>query len=373
MIYLDAAATSLQKPSTVAPAMLHALRAFASPGRGSHGPALAAAECCYVCRRRAARLLGVGDPKRVVLTFNATHGLNIAIRSLVAPGGRVLVSGYEHNAVTRPLRALGARLTVLRTPLFDPAAFLNAAEGAIDGVDAVVCTCVSNVFGFILPVAELARLCRAKGKPLILDASQAAGVLPLDFDGLGAAFCAMPGHKGLLGPQGTGLLLCQNDARPLLYGGSGSESRRQEMPAFLPDRLEAGTPNVCGVAGLSDALAWLLERGTERVRRLEWTYLRELAGALDGVDGLRLFWSGNERAQTGVLSVLPERMDCDRLTEALGAAGVAVRGGLHCAPLAHETAGTLETGTVRFSVSPFLSRAQVLRAAELTEIILKKT
>jgi len=372
MIYLDTAATSLLKPETVAPAVLRAMGRLASPGRGGHAPAMAAAACCYRCREKAARLFHVPEPEQVVLTFNATHGLNIAIRSLVRPGARVLISGYEHNAVTRPLHALGAKTLVLKTPLFDPAAFLRAAEAQIDEAEAVVCTHVSNVFGYILPVRELAALCRARGKPLILDASQSAGVLPLDFAALGADFVAMPGHKGLMGPQGTGLLLCKNDARPLLYGGSGSDSRAQDMPAYLPDRLEAGTANVCGVAGLEAALDWLLAKGTQTVRAVEWARLRALAEPLAASGHLRLFDSGSEAAQTGVLSVQPLRMDCDRFAEALAAAGVAVRSGLHCAPLAHETAGTAERGTVRFSTSPFHSRLQMLRAAEICEKILKK-
>ena len=371
MIYLDSAATSLYKPPAVANAVLHAMRTMASPGRGAHRPAMAAAELCYRCRERAARLFGVSEPDRVVLTFNATHGLNIAIRSLVPPGGRVLVSGWEHNAVTRPLYALGAELRIVKTPLFDRTAFLREAARLIEGVDAVICTQVSNVFGFILPIEELAALCRTREVPLVIDASQGAGVLPLNFDRFGAAFAAMPGHKGLMGPQGTGLLLCQNDARPLLYGGSGSESRNPDMPSFLPDRLEAGTPNVCGIAGLYAALGWLLDKGTERVRAGEWRLLRTLADALAATGRLQLFDSGDPEAQTGVLSVIPKGMSCDALAEALGTQGVAVRSGLHCAPLAHETAGTLDTGTLRFSVSPFLSGAQTERAAAICKKILK--
>lgn len=372
MIYLDTAATSLLKPETVAPAVLRAMGHMASPGRGGHVPAMEAAACCYRCREKAAKLFHVAEPERVVLTFNATHGLNIAIRSLVRPGARVLISGYEHNAVTRPLHALRARLSVVNTPLYQPEAFLREAEARIGRADAVVCTQVSNVFGYILPVRELAALCRAQGKPLIVDASQSAGVLPLDFEALGADFVAMPGHKGLMGPQGTGLLLCKNDARPLLYGGSGSDSRAQDMPDYLPDRLEAGTPNVCGVAGLSAALDWLLANGTEAVRTAEWARLRALAVPLAASGRLRLFDSGSEALQTGVLSVQPLAMDCDLFAQALAEAGVAVRSGLHCAPLAHLTAGTVERGTVRFSTSPFNSRLQMARAAEICEKILKK-
>ena len=184
-------------------------------------------------------------------------------------GGRVAVSGYEHNAVTRPLHALGARIKVAASPLFDRAALLRAFENSISPeLDAVVCTHVSNVFGFVLPIEEIAALCRAEGVPLIVDASQSAGILPFELDTLGAAFIAMPGHKGLYGPQGTGLLLCAHDAAPLLYGGTGSASLEQTMPDFLPDRLEAGTHNMPGIAGLEAGLRFVRER-RERIERHE--------------------------------------------------------------------------------------------------------
>ena len=371
MIYLDSAATSLYKPETVQAAVLDAMNTMASPGRGAHVPAMRAAECCYDCREKLARLFHMQDPEKVVFTFNATHGLNIAIRSLVAPGSRVLISGYEHNSVTRPLASLGAELVVIDTPLFDPESFLRYAAREIDRVDAVVCTHVSNVFGYILPIEKLASLCHTRGKPLVIDASQSAGVLDLDFDSLGADFAAMPGHKGLLGPQGTGVLLCKNDARALLYGGSGSDSISQMMPDYLPDRLEAGTHNVTGIAGLSAGLDYLLEYSCTEIRARERAFLEQFYSDLAGTQGLRFFYSPNENLQAGVLSAVPERMDCEAFGEQLYAAGIAVRTGLHCAPTAHRTAGTLETGTVRFSFSPFNTAHQIERAGEICKKILK--
>ena len=372
MIYLDSAATSFYKPPCVLQAMTEALQRMASPGRGAHAPALAAAECCYLCRERLARLFHVSDPERVVLTFNATHGLNIAIRSLVRPGMRVLTSGYEHNAVLRPLYALGAEVLKVGTPLFRPADFLAEAERLLPGADAVVCTHVSNVFGYVLPLQELSALCARRGKPLIVDASQSAGVLELDFDGSGAEFAAMPGHKSLLGPQGTGVLLCRDSARPLLYGGTGSDSLRREMPDYLPDRLEAGTHNMPGIAGLSAAVSFLLRNGAA-VARAERQNLDRLAGALALLPGLRVFRAERPEDQCGAVSALPQGMDCEGLARLLGSGGVAVRAGLHCAPQAHETAGTAPEGTVRLSVSPFLSPAQIDRAVKLCEKILKKS
>lgn len=244
MIYLDAGATTLQKPERVRRAMYNAVAAMSSPGRGSYPATRLAEETDFQCRALAAELFGVDDPARVVFTANATHGLNIAIKTLVKPGSRVVISGYEHNAVTRPLHGIpGVELTVVNTPLFRPEAMLAEFEQALDaGADAVVCTHVSNVFGYRLPAEGIAAACRKRGVPFVLDASQSAGMLPISLRELDAAFIAMPGHKGLYGPQGTGLLLCGDDeAAPLLEGGTGSQSLLQHMPEALPDRLEAGT------------------------------------------------------------------------------------------------------------------------------------
>ena len=371
MIYLDSAATSLYKPEGVYWAVENAMREMASSGRGAHAAAMRAADCCYDCREKLARLFAVAEPERVVFTFNATHGLNIAIRSLVRKGTRVFTTGYEHNAVVRPLRAAGAIVTAARTPLFDAAAFLSTAAREVPRADVVICCHVSNVFGFVQPLEALAALCRRHGKPLIVDASQSAGVLPLRFDALGADFAAMPGHKSLMGPQGTGVLLCKKDAWPLLYGGSGSSSISPDMPELLPERLEAGTLNVTGIAGLSAALDHILEQGTERIRSAEAELCALLALKLSAIPGLEVFRSADADAQTGVLSVRAASLDCEAFAQALDREGVATRAGLHCAPEAHRSAGTLDTGTLRFSLSPFNTRRQIEKTAEICKKILK--
>ena len=215
MIYFDSAATTLQKPPMVARAMARATATMASPGRGDYGPAARASRILLACREMAGRLFQVEEPERVIVTTSATHGLNIAIRSLVQPDSTVLLSGWEHNAVTRPLAAIpGVRIRAVRAPLFAPDRFLEELEQSLrGGVDVVVCTHVSNVFGYILPVAEVAKLCCQRQVPLIVDAAQSAGVLPLRLEDWGAEYVAMPGHKGLYGPQGTGLLLCRRAAQ----------------------------------------------------------------------------------------------------------------------------------------------------------------
>ena len=360
MIYLDSAATTMQKPASVATASAWAINHLASPGRGGHQPAMDAAERAFTCREAAARLFHVGDPERVVFTFNATHGLNIAIKTLARPGSRVVISGYEHNAVTRPLYAMDVRLRVARSPLFDQRAALESFRRELDqGAGLAVCTHVSNVFGFILPIEEIAALCRERGVPLIVDASQSAGCLPLDFEALGAAFAAMPGHKGLYGPQGTGLLLCGADPAPLMEGGTGSESKRQAMPGFLPDRLEAGTHNIAGIAGLLEGLRFLERRGVGPIAAGEGRLIRHMGEGLRAIPGAEAFLARDPAAQAGVLSFRLRGRDCEEVGELLGSRGIALRAGLHCAPLAHETAGTLETGTLRASVSAFNTRQEV--------------
>ena len=277
MIYFDSAATTLQKPASVARAVAEAIGTVTTPGRGDHPAARRAAELMLNCRTEAAELFHVAQPENVIFTSNATHALNIAIKSLVKPGDTVVISGYEHNAVTRPLTAIGdVTVKVVNGRLFDPEQMVDGFARALTGeVKTAVCTHVSNVFGYALPVREIASLCRKRGIPLIVDASQSAGILPVDV--------AMPGHKGLYGPQGTGLLLCGEGQlpRPLLEGGTGSLSRQQEMPDFLPDRLEAGTHNVHSAAGLLEGIRFVKERGLARIARQEGELMAALGEGLE--------------------------------------------------------------------------------------------
>lgn len=371
MIYLDSAATTFQKPAAVQRAVLQSMRTLSSPGRGGYQSAQRAEELLFRCRSAAAELFHVPSGEQVVFTMNATHALNIAIKSLVRPGGRVAVSGYEHNAVTRPLHALGAEVIVAASPLFSPRETVEAFRRALErGAESVICTHVSNVFGDILPIEAIAALCRGAGVPLIIDASQSAGILPLDFSALGAAFAAMPGHKGLYGPQGTGLLLCAHEAMPLIEGGTGSESLRQEMPDFLPDRLEAGTHNVPGVAGLDEGLRFVLSHRPERILQHEQLLLRRAAQRLQDIPRVHVFYAADEKLQAGVLSFTVEGKTPEAVAEAMADRGIALRAGLHCAPFAHRTVGTLPEGTVRLSVSAFNRSWEIDDAARaLAEIL----
>lgn len=360
MIYLDSAATSLQKPCAVARNSAYAMNHLASPGRGGHLPAQQAADLVFACREECSALFSLPNPENIVFTQNATHALNIAIKSLVKPGNTVLISGWEHNAVTRPLHTLeNVTIKVATAPLFDGCATLRAfAQALTPEVDVVIFTHVSNVFGFVLPIQDLAILCRQRGVPFIIDASQSAGVLPVNQEELQATFIAMPGHKGLLGPQGTGILLCNsNRISTLIEGGTGSASRCKLMPQELPDRLEAGTHNIPGIAGLLAGIRYIRQRGLVSIQSQEMEQIQGVARLISS--SAEVFVAQDETQQSGVLSFLLPGYDCEEAAMILGQRGFALRAGLHCAPLAHQTAGTLESGTLRASVSPFTTKQEL--------------
>ena len=347
MIYLDHGATSFPKPEPVIRAVQQAMSECANPGRGSHRAAALAAQRVFACREAAAELFAC-TPERVIFTQNCTHGLNMAIRTLVSPGDRVVISGFEHNAVTRTLHGIGARIMVAGRKLFDPEDTLREFRKALDQhPKAAVFTHVSNVFGYILPVEAMAAECRKRRIPFVIDAAQSAGALTINAEKLGADFIAMPGHKGLQGPMGTGLLICGRLPKPLLMGGTGSESENQFMPDILPDRGEAGTLNVPGIAGLEAGIRLVAQRNPEQIGRQEQRLLAEFARELSKA-GMEVF-SGP--SQLGTLSFRAGN-DCQESADRLGELGFALRAGLHCAPLAHKSAGTLTTGTIRLSVSP---------------------
>lgn len=360
MIYLDAAATTFQKPDTVYKTAISAMRTVSSPGRGGYSAAWKAAELSFRCREAAADLFKMESPEYVIFTFNATHGLNIAIKHFARPGKKAVISGYEHNSVLRPLRAVGAEIHVVSAPVFDTQKILDGFESSITSDTAVVvCNHVSNVFGFILPVEEIAHMCAERDVPFVLDASQSAGILNLNFHALKAAAVAMPGHKGLYGLQGSGLLLCSELLNPILEGGTGSDSMDSNMPLFLPDRLEAGTHNMPGIAGLSAGIRFVAAKTPETIQIHEKKLVQYTASSLLKMKGCYVFFDPTMQQQTGVLSFYHEHIPSEHIAAKLAERGIAVRAGLHCSPLAHKSAGTVEKGTVRVSFSAFNTQREV--------------
>ena len=373
MIYLDNAATTLEKPPAVSRAMCWAMRHAGGAGRSAHPPAMLGADIIYDTRRLAAQVFDVPDPTRVIFTANATQALNMALYAMAQTRRHFAISGFEHNAVYRPILELVKRnnlkLTMLRSALWEDALLLEQAEQAIrDGADCFVLCHVSNVFGYIQPLEQLDALLSEHGIPLILDASQSAGVLPLSVSKLHSlAAVGMPGHKGLYAPPGTGMLLwmSQDLPAPLLLGGTGSLSERADMPDFLPDRLESGTVNVAGIAGLFEGLQFVSKVGESEIAAWECKLRDLVTEKLREVPGVTVYASPNPQKQTGVLSFTCRQLPCEIVAQRLAEHNICVRAGLHCAPLAHSTAGTLETGTVRISPGWFQSVRQMRRFCDI--------
>lgn len=373
MIYLDNAATTLEKPPAVSRAMCWAMRHAGGAGRSAHPPAMLGADIIYDTRRLAAQVFDVPDPTRVIFTANATQALNMALYAMAQTRRHFAISGFEHNAVYRPILELVKRnnlkLTMLRSALWEDALLLEQAEQAIrDGADCFVLCHVSNVFGYIQPLEQLDALLSEHGIPLILDASQSAGVLPLSVSKLHSlAAVGMPGHKGLYAPPGTGMLLwmSQDLPAPLLLGGTGSLSEQADMPDFLPDRLESGTVNVAGIAGLFEGLQFVSKVGESEIAAWECKLRDLVAEKLREVPGVTVYTSPDPQKQTGVLSFICRQLPCEIVAQRLAEHNICVRAGLHCAPLAHSTAGTLETGTVRISPGWFQSVRQMRKFCDI--------
>ncbi|MGB9887351.1 MAG: aminotransferase class V-fold PLP-dependent enzyme [Moorellales bacterium] len=360
-VYLDNAATSYPKPETVYRAVDWCLREVgANAGRGGYRRALEADEIVYRARSALARLFNVRDASRIVFTANATEALNLAIKGLVGPGDHVVTSSLEHNAVWRCLKTLerdrGVKLTVVRCApdgTLDPKAVEEALR---PGTRLIALTHASNVTGTILPVAAVGEIARRHGVPLLVDAAQTAGVLPLDVERDGIDLLAFTGHKGLLGPFGTGGLYIREgfEPRPLKEGGTGSQSRLPYQPDLLPDRYEAGTLNVCGLAGLAAGVEFILDRGVEKIREKEKALTACALEILAGTEGVEVYGPRDAERQVGVISFNLAGVDGAEVAYVLDEVyGIMVRVGLHCAPLAHETIGTLERGTVRISLGYF--------------------
>lgn len=376
MIYLDNAATSFPKPPQVIRAMTDALQNFgANPGRGGHQLALRAGKTVEKCREAAAVFLGVPSPERVIFTRNCTESLNIAITGMLHKGDEVICSHGEHNAVMRPLERFVNRgditVKVLR-PDERGLVPVDSLRRAITSRTGLVIIChASNVTGVIQPVRELGAICHERGVPFLVDAAQTAGVLDVTLDGLNADMIAMPGHKGLLGPHGTGLLALRDGIapEPLILGGTGSASESVRQPELLPDRYESGTLNLPGIAGLLAGIEFVAKQ-REDIHRYENALNDRLRRQLTQIPGLRIL--GNEAApRVGMTSVVPEGGDSAALADALDATGVAVRGGLHCAPAIHSYLGTMRSGAVRFAPGPYNTEQEIDDTAALVARLMR--
>ncbi|HTE19339.1 MAG TPA: aminotransferase class V-fold PLP-dependent enzyme [Armatimonadota bacterium] len=366
-MYFDNAATSFPKPEAVYQTMDRFLRtAGANPGRGGHHIAVEADRTLARARAQLAKLLNAPRPESVVWAANCTDALNLALKGLLQPGDHVVTTGLEHNSVARPLRSLERRgVEVTRVPcpggVFDLPAFLHAIRPETRLVAMVH---ASNVSGLVLPVREVGAACRKRGVRLLVDAAQTAGVLSLDVREIGADMVAMPGHKSLLGPPGTGALYIAEgvELAPLKEGGTGSVSEQEEQPDRLPDRYESGTQNTVGIAGLGAGVEWILDTGRETIRRREEALVTQLWEGLAETPGVTLHGppprEGEERA--AVVSLTLEGWEPTDAALVLDQQfDIQCRPGLHCAPWAHRSLGTFPNGTLRLSPGPFNTAEEV--------------
>lgn len=345
--------------------MAAALRRAGNPGRSGHALSIRSARDLFQARERLAELFEADDSSRFVFTWNATAALNMAIKGLLRPGDHAVTTSVEHNSVTRPLRSLresGVSVTVVPADGSGTVS-AGAVAAAVTETTRLVCFAhASNVAGAIQPAARILRSARAKGAYTLLDASQTAGCLPLSLRSLPVDLLAAPGHKGLLGPQGTGFLYVREGVPivPLVEGGTGSRSESDYQPDFFPDALESGTPNSVGIAGLGAALSWLLRKGVEEVRRKEEEILTRLLEGMERIPGVTVYGPRNPSRSVSVIPFLVDGTDPAQVGLRLEQEyGILVRSGLHCSPGSHRTLGTYPAGTARVSPGPFTTKREI--------------
>jgi cysteine desulfurase/selenocysteine lyase len=361
MIYLDNAATTFPKPKQMLETMVARYhRMGVSPGRGSYDAATEADQLVDDVREKVARFFGSGDAQRVIFTANATDALNLAIQGMLASGDHVVSTRLEHNSVLRPLHHLaqGGMITYDLVP-FDAAGVVDPddIERAITPrTRLVIVTHASNVLGTVQPVAEIGRRCAQRDVPLLVDAAQSAGVIPIDMQAMAISAVAFTGHKSLLGPTGVGgLVLRPNlEIHTTRFGGTGVDSKSLTHTQRFPHRLEAGTLNLMGIIGLCAGMDVVLEKGIDAIHRWEMERLTRLRDGLAAFKGIRLYCAGSLTNHVGLLTVTLDHIAPTDVGAILDADfGIAVRTGLHCAPLVHQTMGSYPHGGVRFSLGPF--------------------
>lgn len=366
MIYLDNAATTFPKPGPVVMATARFMsERGANPGRSGHALSMAAAEEVYQCRVAAAELFHAPGPENVAFFLNATQAVNAALKGSLSRGQHVVTSTLEHNAMMRPLYSLsktGVSYSAAEVDLSDDDATVANFERQIrPETTMIACTHASNVCGRVLPIEKLGALCRARGLRFLVDASQTAGLLPIDMEESGITYLCMPGHKGLYGPMGTGMLIAADgrELATMIEGGTGSNTTSLEQPDFMPDRMEAGTVNAPGIAGLRAGISFVRRRGPVNIYREETALALRLYDNLTRV-GATVYTPRPESGYVPVVSFnIGERSSVEASSE-LSRMGFALRGGLHCSPAAHSCFGTLSQGMIRASFGAFNHPKEVL-------------
>ena len=365
LIYLDNAATTLHKPPQVAEAVKQAILTAGNAARGAHGASMQASRTVFETRQKLARLLGCPRTDHVVFTANSTMALNIAINGILSPEDHAISTDLEHNSVLRPLYALqdqGMGLNFVRANRQGNIRYEDFAPLFRPNTRAVVCTHASNLTGNMLDIARIAEIAHAHGALLIVDASQTAGTVPIDMTALGVDVLCFTGHKGLMGPQGTGGLCIRPgvEIRPLLRGGSGIHSFDRHQPEAYPTRLEARTLNSHGIAGLDAAVDYLLEVGVEAIHQKEQALMRRFYECVRHIDGVTVYGDFSPSQRAAIVALNIRDYDSAEIADVLSADyGIATRPGAHCAPRMHEALGTVQQGAVRFSFSVFNTEEEI--------------
>ena len=365
MIYLDNAATTLHKPEGVAEAMITALTSMGNSGRGAHEATLDASRMIYGTREKLAELFHISDPMRIAFTCNATESLNIAIQGILQPGDHVITSVCEHNSVLRPVYRMAKRgVTYNMLPAdkkgviqYDQLTSLLKKE-----TKAIVITHASNLTGNVTDLKKVSDFAKKNGLLLIVDASQTAGCIPIDVQELGIDVLCFTGHKGLMGPQGTGGIYVREGIKiaPLKVGGSGVKSFDKEHPDTMPTALEAGTLNGPGIAGLGASVSWLLKQGVEKIHEKDLALSRRFLKDIAEIPDITIYGDMDSQMRTAIVSLNLGDVDSAEMSDWLWEDyGIAVRAGAHCAPLMHKALGTEQQGAVRFSFSCFNTEEEV--------------
>ena len=381
MIYLDNAATSFPKPECVYKEVERCMREYcANPGRGGHVLSVKAGMAVVEARNAVSKFFNIHNPMFLCFTKNATEGLNVAIRGIAVPGCHIITTGMEHNSVMRPLRTLerdmGIELTVVNGNEFGEIEPDDIKKAIKKNTVLIVCTLSSNVNGIIMPVAEIGCITHEAGVKFLVDASQGAGSISMDVVEQNIDMLAFPGHKGLLGPQGTGCLYVKEDIKlkPLMQGGTGSNSKYQFQPEFMPDLLESGTLNTPGIIGMGCGVEYITQRGINEIREYKHWLVKMLYEGFNNISGIKQYSVPEKSRNSGIVAVNLAGLDSTEFSYILDKDyGICTRAGFHCAPGAHRILGTEKNGVVRFSVGCLNTEQDVVSTIEAVAKIAQKS
>ena len=373
MIYMDNAATTLHKPDAVKAAVLAAFDTMGNAGRGASEPALDASRVIYGAREKLAYFFNAESASRIVFTANSTESLNIAIKGLFCPGDHVITTVLEHNSVLRPLyecQERGVELSILGCDEKGNISYKDMESAVKENTKAIVCTQASTLTDNMIHLTKAGKIAKRHGLLFVVDASQTAGVWPVDVQNRGIDVLCFTGHKGLLGPQGTGGMYVRTGVsiRPLLSGGSGIDTYNPRHPSQMPTALEAGTLNGHGIAGLGAAVSYLEETGLDVIREKELSLMRRFYEGISSIPGIKIYGDFSTQKRAAIVSFNIGDYDSSEVSDELNVEyGIVTRPGAHCAPLMHKALGTVEQGAVRFSFSHYNTEEEVDTAIRAVE------